>query len=77
MIKMQVLEGLLPYAQMLVAILLIGAILLQQKGTGLGAAFGGEGGVYQTKRGLERILYISTIILASLFFITAILNLVI
>ena len=74
---MQVLEGLLPYAQILIAILLVGAILLQQKGTGLGAAFGGEGNIYQTKRGLERILYISTIILGSLFFITAILNLVI
>ena len=77
MIKMQILEDLLPYAQLAIAVLLVGAILLQQKGTGLGAAFGGEGNIYQTKRGLERILYISTIVLASLFFITAILNLVI
>ena len=77
MVKMQVLEGLLPYIQLAIAILLIGVILLQQKGTGLGAAFGGEGNIYQTKRGIERIFYISTIVLASLFFITAILHLVI
>ncbi len=75
--KMQVLKVLLPYVQMLAAILLVAAILLQQKGTGLGAAFGGEGNIYQTKRGFERILFASTIVLASLFFITAILNLVI
>lgn len=74
---MQVLVGLLPYAQMLVAILLVAAILLQQKGTGLGSVFGGEGNVYQTRRGLERILFASTIVLSSLFFITAVLNLII
>lgn len=74
---MQVLKGLLPYAQMLVAILLVVATLLQQKGTGLGSVFGGEGNIYQTKRGLERILFISTVILTSLFFITAVLNLII
>lgn len=75
--KMEVLKVLLPYVQMLAAILLVVVILLQQKGTGLGAAFGGEGNIYQTKRGFEQILFTSSIILASLFFITAILNLVI
>ena len=41
-------------AQVIVSILLIVAILLQNRGTGLGSAFGGSGGVYLTKRGLEK-----------------------
>ena len=72
---MAFINALLPYAQITVAVLLIGAILLQQKGTGLGAAFGGEGGVYHTKRGFEKALFISTIILGVIFVILAILGL--
>ena len=55
-------------AQIVVSILLIIAILLQNRGAGLGSAFGGSGGVYLTKRGLEKKLFIVTIILAVLFF---------
>ena len=55
-------------AQVIVSILLIVAILLQNRGTGLGSAFGGSGGVYLTKRGLEKKLFIATIVLAVLFF---------
>ena len=51
-------------AQVIVSILLIVAILLQNRGTGLGSAFGGSGGVYLTKRGLEKKLFIATIVLA-------------
>lgn len=62
-------------AELVVAILLILAILLQQRGAGLGGIFGGEGNVYRTKRGLEKGLYIGTIILVVLFFGLAIANL--
>ena len=48
--------------------LLIAAILLQQRGTGLSATFGGEGNVYRTKRGLEKVIFVATIVLAVLFF---------
>lgn len=41
--------------QIIIAVLLTVAILLQQRGTGLGGAFGGEGGVYYKKRGLEKL----------------------
>ena len=61
-------------AQIVVAILLITAILLQAKGTGLSGVFGGEGNVYRTKRGFEKILFYSTIVLSVLFFGIAILN---
>jgi len=53
--------------QVVIAILLMVAILMQNRGTGLGGVFGGGGGVYLTKRGLEKKLFIATIVLASLF----------
>ncbi|MBI2063861.1 MAG: preprotein translocase subunit SecG [Candidatus Yanofskybacteria bacterium] len=54
--------------QLILAVLLIAAILLQQRGTGLSGAFGGEGSVYSTRRGIEKILFKGTIIVAVLFF---------
>lgn len=55
------------FFQIGVAVLLGAAILIQQKGTGLSSAFGGEGGFYRTKRGFEKILLWLTILLATLF----------
>lgn len=72
---MAFIKTLLPYAQIAVALLLIGAILIQQKGTGLGAAFGGEGNIYRTKRGFEKVIFTSTIVLGVVFLILAILSL--
>ena len=60
--------------QLAVAVLLITAILLQSRGTGLGAAFGGEGNVYRTKRGVEKVLFRSSIALAIIFFGLALAN---
>ena len=74
---MSFLRSSLPYFEVGVAILFIITVLMQQKGTGLSSAFGGEGNIYRTKRGLERILFISTIILATLFLLLAFLILLI
>lgn len=63
-------------AQVIVSILLIIAILLQNRGAGLGSAFGGSGGVYLTKRGLEKKLFMVTIILAVLFFTLSFLGII-
>jgi preprotein translocase subunit SecG len=54
-------------AQVASAVLLMIAILLQNRGAGLGGVFGGTGGVYLTKRGLEKKLFIATIALALIF----------
>lgn len=64
----------LPIIQLVVAILLIVCILLQQRGSGLGAAFGGEGSVYRTKRGAEKFIFTFTVILAVLFLGLALVN---
>lgn len=53
--------------QIIIAILLMLAVLLQNRGVGLSGVFGGSGHVYRTKRGLEKKLFILTIILAVLF----------
>ena len=55
-------------AQIILASILVAAILMQSKGTGLGAAFGGGNSLYRTKRGAEKILYWTTISVAALFF---------
>lgn len=55
-------------AQIAISVLLVTAILLQAQGSGLGAAFGGDGNVYRTKRGVEKLLFHSTIVLAIAFF---------
>lgn len=60
--------------QIISAIILITAILMQNRGSGLGAAFGGEGNVYRTKRGFEKILFKITIVVAIIFFATAFIN---
>jgi preprotein translocase subunit SecG len=65
---------LLPIIQILLSILLVAAILLQQRGTSLGAAFGGASDVFRTKRGIEKGLFYATIGISILFFATAILN---
>lgn len=70
-------QSLLFWGQIIVSVLLIGVILLQQKGTGLGASFGGSGQIYRSKRGLERILFWATIVLAVIFSLTAVANLII
>ncbi|HAO81495.1 MAG TPA: preprotein translocase subunit SecG [Candidatus Veblenbacteria bacterium] len=70
-------ERYLQIAQIAVSVLLIISILLQNRGAGLGGIFGGEGNVYRTKRGLEKGLFVSTIIFAIIFFGLAIWNILI
>lgn len=60
--------------QVILAILLAACVLLQARGTGVGLAFGGDGNVYRTRRGVEKKLHILTIVLAILFFGVALLN---
>lgn len=55
-------------SQLLLAVLLVIIILLQQKGAGLSGVFGGSSNIYSTKRGVDKILHLATIVLAIIFF---------
>ncbi len=62
-------------AQIVLAIALILAILLQVRGGGLGGIFGQADTVFRTKRGVERTLFQLTIVLVVLFVIVSIVSL--
>lgn len=64
-------------AQIVISVLLMASILLQSRGSGLSGVFGGSSGIYRTKRGVEKSLFISTIVLAVLFFGIAILSFIV
>jgi len=67
----------LPIAQITVSSLLIILILLQQRGSALGSLFGGEGGFYATRRGLQKKIFWLTCVLAIAFLALAIFNLIV
>lgn len=61
------------WTQVVLAVILIGAILLQQNEAGLGAAYGGDTGAgMHTKRGAERVMFYITIVIAVLFAASAV-----
>lgn len=49
------------------AVLLIIAILLQQRGASLGAGFGSSGELYTTRRGLDKNLFEVSVVLSVIF----------
>ncbi len=49
------------------AVLMVIAILLQQRGSTLGAGFGSSGELYTTRRGFDKNLFDVTIVLAVVF----------
>jgi len=62
--------------QIIVAILLTIGVLLQQRGSALGSAFGQDGGTfYGTRRGIQKKIFWATVILGGVFIILALLNL--
>lgn len=72
--RMVTLSSALPWVQIALSGALIAAILLQRSDEGgLGTTFGGGGGGgnYYTRRGIERILFIGTIVIAILFGLTS------
>jgi protein translocase SecG subunit len=74
------LNSILNIVQIVIAVLLVATILFQQRGAGLGSAFGGgggEGGVYYKKRGMEKIIFTATVVLAVLFILIAFIRMLI
>ena len=74
--KMEALVSALPYAEIILSILLIVGIVLQQRGATLGGAFGGDNfaSTFYKRRGAEKFLFNATIVIAILLVLCAITN---
>ena len=68
----------LSIAQLALSVVLIVLILLQERSSGMSGVFGGgEGGFYQTRRGVEKVVFASTIVLSVAFLLLSLLHLVV
>jgi len=63
-------------SEIVVSCILIISILLQNRGAGLSGTFGGDMGGYYSKRGFEKFLVYSSIVLSAVFLILAIVSLI-
>lgn len=66
----------LTYTQLVISVLLIISVLLQNRGSGLSAAFGGDFGGFHTKRGIEKFLFVASAILGGLFILNALVTII-
>lgn len=64
-------KNIVTYIQVITLIVIIISVLLQQKGTGLSGVFGGSTNFYQTKRGIEKFLFYTTILASLLFLVVS------
>ncbi len=73
---MEALVSALPYAEIILSVLLIVGIVLQQRGASLGGAFGGDNfaSTFYKRRGAEKFLFNATIVIAVLLVLAAIAN---
>ncbi len=73
---MEALVSALPYAEIILSILLIVGVVLQQRGATLGGAFGGDNfaSTFYKRRGAEKFLFTATIIIAILLVLLATMN---
>jgi preprotein translocase subunit SecG len=66
-------ETTLDIALIITSIALIGSVILQSKGAGLGGLTGNDtGGIFTARRGIEKLLFRVTILLSVIFFILAV-----
>lgn len=70
-------DQIMSVVQIVLSVILVGLVLLQVKGSGLGSTFGGEMAFYRTKRGAEKILFYLTIIISVLFLTATIAGLIV
>lgn len=68
----------LDIAQIILSVALVIAIILQSKAAGLGGLSGQDtGGVFRARRGVERTLFLITIGLSVVFFLVALINVIV
>ncbi len=69
-------ESILQITTIASAVLMMLAILLQQRGASLGAGFGGSSELYTTRRGFDKNLFEVTVVLAVVFVLSILIGLV-
>ncbi|MEA3336895.1 MAG: preprotein translocase subunit SecG [Chloroflexota bacterium] len=63
--------------QMILGVVLISLVVAQSKGSGAGAMFGGDSSFTTTRRGAEKTMFNLTVVVALLFFLTALVSMVV
>ena len=72
---MQTIAQFLPYIQIVLSVLLVAGILLQQSAAGMGGAFGDNfSSGFHTRRGAEKTIFNTSIVIAILFVASAVLS---
>ncbi|MFA6177907.1 MAG: preprotein translocase subunit SecG [Candidatus Paceibacterota bacterium] len=76
---MNLVAKILPYAQIILSVILVTAILLQQSAAGLGGALGGGDteSFHHTRRGFEKFLFYLSLVCGILFALFALLSIII
>jgi len=69
-------QNALPFIQIILSVALMALVLLQQRGSNLGSSFGGDSASYTSRRGIEKTIFVLTIVTAILFFTSAVLALI-
>jgi preprotein translocase subunit SecG len=69
-------DNILQIVTVVSAILMILAILLQQRGASLGAGFGSSGELFTTRRGIDKNLFEVTVVLAVIFVLSILAGLI-
>lgn len=68
-------KNILLFTNIVLSIIIVVLILVQGKGAGLGSAWGGGGELFQTRRGVEKIILRVTVLLIIIFFLISVVNL--
>ena len=75
---MSLLARVLPYAEIIVSVILISGVLLQQSGAEVGGALGGSGeSFHHTRRGFEKFLFYLSVVCGILFALLAIVAIIV
>jgi preprotein translocase subunit SecG len=73
----ELMTAILDWTMLISAGLTILLILLQSRGATLGAGFGSSGELFTSRRGIEKNLYDTTIVMATIFVLSIIVGLII
>ena len=76
---MNLVVAVLPYAQIILSVILVSAVLLQQSSAGVGGALGGSNneGFHHTRRGFEKFLFYLSIVCGVLFALFSLLSIIV